>query len=134
MSLAFAIGTIVTNLLLTALIAGRIFWLTKTTNGTSDHTTKKYPRLVAIFLESGLLYPLTVLIGICFLSVATPVELQPITAQTMASSRLLNPFHFRPLISSPLHLQGIAPTLMMVRVDLSASVEKAPEEFSTQHV
>ncbi|KAF5373194.1 hypothetical protein D9757_010552 [Collybiopsis confluens] len=87
LSLAFAIGTVITNLLLTALIAGRIFWLTKISNDISDpeRTSQAFSRLVMIILESGLLYAFALIIGVCLLPVITPVELLPITAQTMAS-------------------------------------------------
>ncbi|KAF5374421.1 hypothetical protein D9757_011836 [Collybiopsis confluens] len=55
-SVAFAAGTVVIDLLLIVLIAGRIFWLTKTMNTASDHTSRTFSRFVATILESGFLY------------------------------------------------------------------------------
>ncbi|KAF9065389.1 hypothetical protein BDP27DRAFT_1331984 [Rhodocollybia butyracea] len=105
LGLAFCVVTLVTNLLLTALIAGRIFWLMKTTNkyldGKSQVNCQRIKRIVIIIVESGCLYPLTVLVAACLVVLISPVKLVPIAAQTM----------------------GIAPTLIMVRVDLGLSIE-----------
>ncbi|KAF5373212.1 hypothetical protein D9757_010546 [Collybiopsis confluens] len=101
LSVAFAAGTVVINLLLIVLIAGRIFWLAKTTNNASEHTSRTYSRLIVTILESGFLYTFSLLVTMGLLPVVNFATLLPITAQTM----------------------GIAPTLIMVRVDLSASAE-----------
>ncbi|KAF5361540.1 hypothetical protein D9757_012085 [Collybiopsis confluens] len=112
-SVAFGTVTVVTNLLLIALIAGRIFWLTKKMHTASEHTSRTFSRLVVIIVESGFLYTFSLLVADCLIPVVNPLKLMPITAQTM----------------------GIAPTLIMVRMDLSASVESvSTKEQSTEIV
>ncbi|KIK50898.1 hypothetical protein GYMLUDRAFT_417559 [Collybiopsis luxurians FD-317 M1] len=105
MSLAYGILTLVTNLFLTALIAGRIFWLTRTTNSHNNAPdtvdNRQITRLILITVESGCLYALTLIVGVCFIPFMSPAKFMPILAQTM----------------------GIAPTLIMVRVDLTANTE-----------
>ncbi|KAF9065737.1 hypothetical protein BDP27DRAFT_1331505 [Rhodocollybia butyracea] len=104
-SLTFALVTLVTNVLLTALIAGRIFWLMKMTNKYLDTNSRmnhqKIKQIPIIIIESGCLYPVTIIVATCFIVSISPLKLVPIAAQTM----------------------GIAPTLIMVRVDLGLSIE-----------
>ncbi|KAF5373199.1 hypothetical protein D9757_010551 [Collybiopsis confluens] len=130
LALVFALVTIITNMLLTGLIAGRIFWLTKAAK--SEHNSGAYSRLLAIILESGLLYAFTLIIGVCLLSVMSLVEFLPISAQAMASVSHSVYITSTPHLFLVATLQGIAPTLILVRVDLRASVESVStkEEFT----
>ncbi|KAF9060630.1 hypothetical protein BDP27DRAFT_1339349 [Rhodocollybia butyracea] len=105
LSLTFALVTMATNVLLTALIAGRLFWLMKMTNKYLDTNSQmnhqKIKQIPIIIIESGCLYPATIIVATCFIVSISPLQLVPIVAQTM----------------------GIAPTLIMVRVDLGLSFE-----------
>ncbi|KIK63563.1 hypothetical protein GYMLUDRAFT_40609 [Collybiopsis luxurians FD-317 M1] len=92
MAIMSGVVTLLANLLLTVLIASRIYWLSR---ATKDIGIK---RLMIIIVESGLLYPLILGIGICLSPYISLVRLLPIAAQAM----------------------GIAPTIIMIRVNLLA--------------
>ncbi|KAF5383384.1 hypothetical protein D9757_008406 [Collybiopsis confluens] len=108
-SLAFAIGTIVTNVLLIALIGVKPL---------GDFSGWRKGSIASIIKTAKPILISLLSFGLCLTPVATLVELLPLTAQTMAS----------------LSRQGIAPTLMMVLVDFNASVENVSEESSSQNV
>ncbi|KAK1224813.1 hypothetical protein PQX77_012267 [Marasmius sp. AFHP31] len=67
-----------TNLLITVLTASRIWWLTR---GSLSSGTRRYRRIVAVILESGLLYPVSsfVVIGLSQSTsdIGTPIALGP---------------------------------------------------------
>ncbi|KIK62315.1 hypothetical protein GYMLUDRAFT_242985 [Collybiopsis luxurians FD-317 M1] len=105
LSLASGSIIVVTNVLLTTLIAKRILWLTQLRNDylndTSHRSSSQVTHLVAIILESGLLYVITLIVAGCLIPYINPLKLLPIVSQ----------------------VGGIATTLIMVRVELCSSVE-----------
>ncbi|KAJ3996507.1 hypothetical protein F5050DRAFT_1818505 [Lentinula boryana] len=84
-------------------LAGRIWWIARATRqalGVNDSNDKSINSIAAMVLESGLLYPIALIIGLA-LTVKGTVEIQPILTLIV----------------------GIAPTLIMVRTDLGISIE-----------
>ncbi|KIK65849.1 hypothetical protein GYMLUDRAFT_93695 [Collybiopsis luxurians FD-317 M1] len=83
------------NMLVTCLIAGRIWWISwkMTASYGRKGSRQKYRRAVIIFLESGLLYPVSILV-VLVVAVLTDADLSVILAQAV----------------------GIAPALIIVRV------------------
>ncbi|KAE9384820.1 hypothetical protein BT96DRAFT_1007691 [Gymnopus androsaceus JB14] len=102
----FLCVNLLTNLMLTGLIAGRIWWISHATNRflSSSSNDKRINGIVAMVLESGLLYPVTLIICIILLDIAHS-EVQTQSLLTM--------------------VVGIASTLIMVRADLGISIENA---------
>ncbi|KAE9390495.1 hypothetical protein BT96DRAFT_1002243 [Gymnopus androsaceus JB14] len=107
---AFLCVNLLTNLILTGLIAGRIWWISHTMNRllNSGSNDKRINGISAIVLESGLLYPVTLIICIILAHVDS-VQSQPLLTMVV----------------------GIAPTLIMVRVDLGISIENASNGVGT---
>ncbi|KAE9404702.1 hypothetical protein BT96DRAFT_916595 [Gymnopus androsaceus JB14] len=113
---AFVGGTIFANTLLTGLIAGRIWRLSQINNcypeldkvNKARINSKQIYRLVAIIIESGALYPISIIVALVIeLQIHMDVDrLLLIVAQTM----------------------GIAPTLILVRVDLGSSIESPQDQ------
>jgi len=105
LALVFSVVTLATNILLTALIAFRILRLMRLTQKYGDADlqirNKQIHHLIVIILESGSVYPITVLLCVSLVFFISPVKLVPIAAQAL----------------------GIAPTLIMVRVELGLSIE-----------
>ncbi|KAJ3781526.1 hypothetical protein GGU10DRAFT_106762 [Lentinula aff. detonsa] len=102
---AFLSVNLFTNLMLTCLIAGRIWWIARATRqalGVNDSNDKSINSIAAMVLESGLLYPIALIFGLA-LTVKGTVEVQPMLTLIV----------------------GIAPTLIMVRTDLGISIEDA---------
>ncbi|KAK7452724.1 hypothetical protein VKT23_012125 [Stygiomarasmius scandens] len=105
------------NVLLTSLIGGRIWWIMREVDKIgSKHRSgalmskKHYLTTIALVLESGLLYPLIVIIF-------------EIVTNTAAVSPSLYPL--MTLVA------GIAPTLIFVRVRLGVSINSVDETVST---
>ncbi|KAJ6467874.1 hypothetical protein C8R45DRAFT_1019313 [Mycena sanguinolenta] len=97
-----------TNVLASSLAAGRIWWMSRRISrlqGRTD-TRKKYRDLVAIMLESGLIYPAA-------LAVSVGIFVAPTTSTT---SVLI-------CIAACYHIVGIAPTLIVVRVSLGVNTD-----------
>ncbi|KAF5344309.1 hypothetical protein D9757_014031 [Collybiopsis confluens] len=95
-----------TNVLLTGLIAGRLWRISRSTRqylGEDSIHRKRMNRIVGLILESGSLYPLAL---IAYIVVATI----PKKGESM-----------EPLLTV---IVGIAPTMIMVRVDLGNSINK----------
>ncbi|KAK7448518.1 hypothetical protein VKT23_013780 [Stygiomarasmius scandens] len=104
---AFMATNVFAHVLLTGLIGGRIWWLAsqlETLRANSRETLmdkKHYNFTIALILESGLLYPLSVIIfQITLRTVFMGPDLYPIMTQ----------------------MAGIAPTLIIVRVQLGISI------------
>ncbi|KAJ4468179.1 hypothetical protein J3R30DRAFT_1682197 [Lentinula aciculospora] len=101
-----------TNLMLTGLVAGRIWWLNRATQrslGISKSNRKSINGIAATVLESGLLYPIAIIIDIVVVLQAQ-VDMQPVLTLVV----------------------GIAPTLIMVRNQLRISVEIDSEQTATR--
>ncbi|KAF5391216.1 hypothetical protein D9757_003071 [Collybiopsis confluens] len=93
------------NFGLTGCLAGRIWWLGRSSR-TTQKLRRKYDSAVAITLESGVLYPVALII-----SVAVTVH--------RPTSPSMYPFLVQ--------IVGIAPTLIIVRTVLGLSVEQSHE-------
>ncbi|KAF9059845.1 hypothetical protein BDP27DRAFT_1340523 [Rhodocollybia butyracea] len=111
-TIAFLAVNIFTNVVVTGLIAGRIFWIYQTNQqslgaaGRDDKSLKTLNMIVAMILESGLLYPVALGIGL-WVDVGTFVDtVEPILTVAV----------------------GMTPTLIMVRTDLDISVRIHPNE------
>ncbi|KAJ8073286.1 hypothetical protein PM082_020158 [Marasmius tenuissimus] len=114
---AYAITSAVFNSILTLLTAGRIWWITRQARSMMgeqiDHT---YRAIVAIILESGLLYPITQVINII------------LQYKVDVYARGLSPVD---LSAIPIQAAGIAPTLIIVRAAIGKSVESVNQIVST---
>jgi len=92
------------NIMLTLTLAGRIIWVTRQireiTNVIGGHKImKKYNTLVAILLECGTIYPISLIVLIISVTIDTPIL----------------PVDFLPLA---IQVAGIAPTLIIARTCL----------------
>ncbi|KAF9066447.1 hypothetical protein BDP27DRAFT_1011583 [Rhodocollybia butyracea] len=100
-SFSFLIVNLLTNLILTGLIAGRIWWISKETRralGGADD--KRIGSIATMVLESGLLYPVALAIGLALKLTETVTEVHPILTIIV----------------------GMAPTLIMVRTELGINI------------
>ncbi|KAJ7925785.1 hypothetical protein B0H13DRAFT_2314193 [Mycena leptocephala] len=100
-------ATFVTNVLAASLAAGRIWWIShRASLFLGRNSRRKYDNLTAILLESGLIYPASLIITVAvFLSPATPIV-----------SVLI-------CVAGVYHIVVIAPTLIVVRVGLGVSTD-----------
>ncbi|KAF5390850.1 hypothetical protein D9757_004455 [Collybiopsis confluens] len=103
------------NILLTGLIAGRLWYINNTAAklfGTSPSPDRRYYAIVAMFLESGSLYPIALIICLAIQVTGSPASMDPILLQIV----------------------GIAPMLILVRTTLGVSIEHAPrrEDVETE--
>ncbi|KAK7045387.1 hypothetical protein VNI00_007638 [Paramarasmius palmivorus] len=123
MYMVFLICTVATNLLLTVLIAGRIIYISReATKYVGKNPRNMYRTAIAVTLESGLIYPVLLIIYI-------------------ASSRLnsggestnLSPYYFISIVaySALNQAAGIAPTLVIVRTSLGIAIEDTKSCIST---
>ncbi|KAJ7124646.1 hypothetical protein C8R43DRAFT_1135593 [Mycena crocata] len=100
------IATFLTNVFGAGLTAGRIWWISRRVTlllGGKSH--KRYSNLIAIIIESGMIYPVSLIILLAFwLSEAPDVSLRICGAVTN-------------------HIVAIAPTLIIVRVGLGVSTD-----------
>ncbi|KAK7038784.1 hypothetical protein VNI00_010670 [Paramarasmius palmivorus] len=105
------------NFVLTALTAGRIWWISRQARHIlSRADNQQYRAIIAIILESGLIYPVLQIIYIVTLRILDPerignipVDLFPVVYQTA----------------------GIAPTLIIVRAATGKAIESVNQEVST---
>ncbi|KIK64224.1 hypothetical protein GYMLUDRAFT_40515 [Collybiopsis luxurians FD-317 M1] len=102
-TLIFSIVNAFANVLMTLLIAGRIWWISRTVQVSCALQQRWYHKLIAIIMESGVIYPvcLVAISPLLFLSVipdANPTTLAVIT-------------------------MGIAPTLIAVRIGSGSAYE-----------
>ncbi|KAJ7155622.1 hypothetical protein C8R46DRAFT_1295384 [Mycena filopes] len=99
------IFSLVTNVLVTALTAGRILWIArKGRQYLQDDAQRRYSSSVCILIESGVLYSATVL---AYLIIAA-----------IPRARIVLPLVFQMLTQ----IMGIAPTLIIVQVGMGMSV------------
>ncbi|KIK62676.1 hypothetical protein GYMLUDRAFT_488155 [Collybiopsis luxurians FD-317 M1] len=107
---AFLGVNLLTNLILTGLIAGRLWWMSHTTRkdlGDNLSDGRSMKNVTAMVIESGLLYPLALI----------PCMAIQLSYEEWYSG-------FMPLVEPPLTIiVGIAPTLIMVRVDLGIIIQ-----------
>ncbi|ESK89990.1 hypothetical protein Moror_7942 [Moniliophthora roreri MCA 2997] len=105
---------VLTNLVLTGLLAGRIWYIRHTNSKLLGRVyTKRYSALISIILESGALYPLFLIANIVLTFGVFPVKDR------------LRIAHAAAIISNSLGLvAAIAPTLIVVRAGLGISIEQ----------
>ncbi|ESK88145.1 hypothetical protein Moror_5577 [Moniliophthora roreri MCA 2997] len=123
---AFLLMTALTNLLITFLIAGRIYVISrKAAKYVGKNVNKMYWTVITIILESGLMYPLVLIIYAS--SVLTVFNLV-----NMPAWEVQNRMRFLAvLLQSTLNqFVGIAPTLIIVRIGLGISVENVEQTVS----
>ncbi|KAF9074058.1 hypothetical protein BDP27DRAFT_1416738 [Rhodocollybia butyracea] len=102
-STSFLAVNLFTNILLTGLIAGRIWWISKATHqslGEDGMKDRSLNGIVSMILESGVLYP--IILAICL----------GLNASDAVSG-------VEPILTV---IVGVAPTLIMVRTDLDISI------------
>ncbi|KAJ6478200.1 hypothetical protein C8R45DRAFT_1006760 [Mycena sanguinolenta] len=107
--------TLATNVLVTALTAGRIWWICRQSRAylnTSEQ--RRYTSSVTILVESGVLYSVALLTYLIVISI-------PNLINTLGE----------PILQMLTQVMGIAPTLIIVRVGLGASVENLKSTIRT---
>ncbi|KAI3605484.1 hypothetical protein WG66_005970 [Moniliophthora roreri] len=105
------------NMILTGLTAGRIWWISRQARSIlSQAVNRQYTAIVAIILESGVIYPVLQIAYIIMLRITDParkgnipVDLFPVVYQTA----------------------GIAPTLIIVRAASGRAIESVDQAVST---
>ncbi|ESK89060.1 hypothetical protein Moror_5335 [Moniliophthora roreri MCA 2997] len=105
----YLIANAVVNSLVTLLTAGRIWWVGRQA---MKVVGKQYRTIIAILLESGMLYPIAIIVPLILGPSGTdvsPVNLFPITYQ----------------------VAGIAPTLIIVRAQSGKAIESVDQVVST---
>ncbi|KAF9264573.1 hypothetical protein L218DRAFT_900391 [Marasmius fiardii PR-910] len=123
----YAIGSIIDNIraiaiavfqvILALLTGGRIWWITRQARRLMGQSTDaKYNSIVAIIIESGLLYA-SCLVGALVIS----FMLDPYAHGVI-------PFEFGPILAL---MSGLAPTLVIVRVAYGKSVDSVHQVVST---
>ncbi|KAL0575614.1 hypothetical protein V5O48_006361 [Marasmius crinis-equi] len=118
LSNASAIVSIISNTVIAIVIAGRIWWIlsevgSRIGKGVSDD----YRAIVALILESGLLYPFTQLLSFVF-------------DRNLASDESGT---YTPIVLSiiPVLVAGIAPTLIIIRSVLGKTIETVDQLILT---
>ncbi|KAF9063984.1 hypothetical protein BDP27DRAFT_1426363 [Rhodocollybia butyracea] len=106
-STSFLAVNLVTNIVLTGLIAGRIWWISQETRRSLPGVGgKNLNSIVAMILESGSLYPVALAICLGLNKANTEASIEPVLTVIV----------------------GMAPTLIMVRADLGISVQINSDE------
>ncbi|KAJ6483286.1 hypothetical protein C8R45DRAFT_1099562 [Mycena sanguinolenta] len=106
--------SVLTNIVLMALTAGRIWWISRGARMIMGHAVvKQYRAVIAMILESGVLY---VTPGIIFLI---------LTGVQSSSSRVL--------FAMLAQIVGIAPTIILVRVGMGNSVDSVDSFRDGRH-
>ncbi|KAI3612945.1 hypothetical protein WG66_005469 [Moniliophthora roreri] len=123
---AFLIGSVLTNVFITGLLAGRILYISRqSTDYIGKDVNKMYRMILAITLESGLLYPVFLIIFLsCYISDSEQFS--------RSLSGLRAPGVISLVAGYSLHqIAGIAPTLVIVRTSLGISIEDSRSLVST---
>ncbi|THU81839.1 hypothetical protein K435DRAFT_808745 [Dendrothele bispora CBS 962.96] len=117
MIFAFMSMNVINNVLLTGLIAGKIWWIMNAIDKIMSQNQrgpkpprKRYQPTVVLVLESGVLYPISVLIFEILSKTVTPI---PSLYQVMTQ------------------IAGIAPTLIIVRIGLGVSVNSVSDSIAS---
>ncbi|KAK7052919.1 hypothetical protein VNI00_004239 [Paramarasmius palmivorus] len=102
------------NAILTLMIASRIWWVTRAARKLMGRATnRRYRFIVAVLLESGVLYAVAVILEVAIAN----------SASTIGS-----PINLLPIITQ---MAGIAPTLIIVRTRIGRVTETAQDALST---
>ncbi|KAF7368215.1 hypothetical protein MVEN_00141300 [Mycena venus] len=106
--------SLATNILVTAMTAGRIWWIYRTARPyLQADVQRRYVSAISILVESGMLCPATVLAYLILGAIHSAKILQPPTFQVLTQ------------------IIGIAPTLIIVRVGLGAGVLSKEDHQNT---
>ncbi|KAJ7770336.1 hypothetical protein B0H14DRAFT_349761 [Mycena olivaceomarginata] len=102
--------SLATNVLVTILTAGRIWWICRRSRGAYSKTAeqRRYVSAVAILVESGMLYSATVLTYLIVVSIPRVSILE------------------EPILQALIQIMGIAPTLIIVRAGMNLKGEEMP--------
>ncbi|KAJ3575470.1 hypothetical protein NP233_g1078 [Leucocoprinus birnbaumii] len=105
----FLFSTLALNSVVTSLMAGRIWWIAKRTRGlVGPKLAKKYRMAMAIFIESGLIYSIYVILDVVL--------------------------HALLLDSGLVQVVGLVPTLIIVQTGLANSHPNAPDASTTNNL
>ncbi|KAK1222754.1 hypothetical protein PQX77_014394 [Marasmius sp. AFHP31] len=118
-SIGWVLGIISTayQSLLTLLTAGRIWWTVREVGQiTGSRVHARYRIIIATILESGLLFTATAVVG----------HVLPLVLNSRRDGRILLDFG---VISA--QVQGIAPTIMIVRIEAGKAVQSVHQMVST---
>ncbi|KAJ7796525.1 hypothetical protein B0H14DRAFT_3157974 [Mycena olivaceomarginata] len=109
--------SLATNVLVTILTAGRIWWICRRSRGAYSKTAeqRRYVSAVAILIESGMLYSATVLTYLIVVSIPRVSILEEPIFQALIQI----------MVSTEL-IQAIAPTLIIVRAGMNLRGEEMP--------
>ncbi|KAJ7585060.1 hypothetical protein C8J56DRAFT_949776 [Mycena floridula] len=108
--------TFITNVLVISLTAGRIWWLNRRLSMVMklpEDVQRRSKTAISVLLESGMLYPLSILVNVIIFFAYNPNILS--TREYKENTFWAIPFVYQSV--------GIAPTLMVVRVGLGWSTE-----------
>ncbi|KAI3614481.1 hypothetical protein WG66_009732 [Moniliophthora roreri] len=128
---AFLFMTALTNLLITFLIAARIYVISRrAAKYVGKNVNRMYRTVISIVLESGLIYPLVLIVyassGLTVFSSLIMLQSHPVSLEVQKRMQLL-----AVLLQSTLNqFVGIAPTLIIVRIGLGISVESVEQTVS----
>ncbi|KAJ4476553.1 hypothetical protein C8R41DRAFT_869696 [Lentinula lateritia] len=112
-SLIFPSINLFTNLAMTGLIAGRMWWLAHVTQqllGVSKSHDKSIRQIVALMLESSSIYPVALIISMVVNQLLL-VDTQPFLTIIVVS-----------------RMKGIVPTLMLVKIELKIEIEDGSDK------
>jgi len=114
-AVAIVVGTtFFTNVLASSLAAGRIWWIGRRASFfLSRGSRQTYKNVIAILLESGLVYPVSLIVTIVAFLAPGPTQ-SPLIC-----------------IAALYHIVGIAPTLIIVRVGLGVSTDDVEKCVTT---
>ncbi|KAK7049846.1 hypothetical protein VNI00_005276 [Paramarasmius palmivorus] len=127
--ISFLFVTMFANALLTLMIAGRIFYITrKAIRLLGNHVRRTYRTIIAIVLESGMLYPFAlILYGAVLLSMLVKGGDRDESNRNRLAADLIA----QVMAYSIIQFVGIAPTLIVVRTGLGISVENVESTVAT---
>ncbi|ESK86287.1 hypothetical protein Moror_16588 [Moniliophthora roreri MCA 2997] len=115
----FFVTNAVFNSILTLMTAGRIWWITrKARKLLGQSVDREYNTIVAAILESGIVYPVVMIIRVIITYANDPTQ------------ESLVPIELVPVVYQA---AGIAPTLIIVRVSLGKTVDSVNQMLSTLH-
>ncbi|KAI3620892.1 hypothetical protein WG66_006216 [Moniliophthora roreri] len=126
--LAFIFGTLVSNLLVTLLIAGRILYISRKMRASAGpRNSRMYSTIVAITLESGVLYPFALIVY----AVTTMIfRFAPFDQAMLRDVRMA--LVSEVMASSLLQFVGIAPTLIIVRTGLGVAIQDTKSSMESK--
>ncbi|KAJ7155626.1 hypothetical protein C8R46DRAFT_1295400 [Mycena filopes] len=128
------IFSLATNVLVTALTAGRIWWIARKGRAyLQADAQQRYSSSEAILIESGALYSATVLAYLIMTAIPSARLLLPLVLQMLTQIMVCHGIPgYSPALRLVTPLQGIAPTLIIVRVGMGMTVFASGGEKPTE--